>query len=128
VHKAVREFLNPAKNVARKDQQAKTGLTSANGAKGRPLTKDKGTQDALSKNERAAKVEEASNDRDEPKYPRLECTAYGGPSTELSQEMVYWQDIPSDTRYVSPFKESNDDGGPKYMTFEPDGGGTYGLY
>ena len=26
----------------------------------------------------------------------LSCDAYGGPSHDLAQEMVYWQDIPSD--------------------------------
>ena len=29
----------------------------------------------------------------------LSCDAYGGPPQDVAQEMVYWQDIPSD-RYV----------------------------
>jgi hypothetical protein len=33
----------------------------------------------------------------------LSCAKHGGPEDEFSQEMVYWQDIPSDARYVSPF-------------------------
>jgi hypothetical protein len=34
--------------------------------------------------------------------------------------MVYWQDIPSDSKHKSPFLEPNVT---RYMTFEPDGGG-----
>ena len=47
---------------------------------------------------------------------------------DAAQEMVYWQDIPSDTQYQSPFhqinqREQQNGGRTKYMTFEPDGGG-----
>lgn len=51
----------------------------------------------------------------------LSCEAYGGPSHEVARDMVYWQKIPSDTQYKSPFflKE----GVERYLTFEPDGGG-----
>jgi hypothetical protein len=35
--------------------------------------------------------------------PFLNCDAHGGPSNELAQEMVYWQDIPSDYDFRSPF-------------------------
>jgi len=57
-------------------------------------------------------------------YPALNCRAFGGPSEEAAQEMVYWQDIPSDSHYVSPFHPNKDKSRPKqYMTFEPDGGG-----
>jgi hypothetical protein len=31
------------------------------------------------------------------------CAKHGGPEDEFAQEWVYWQDIPSDARYVSPF-------------------------
>jgi hypothetical protein len=52
----------------------------------------------------------------------LKCDAYGGPSEEDAAEMIYWEDIPSDAKYVSPLKAS----GPeyKYLTFEPDEGET----
>ena len=55
----------------------------------------------------------------------LDCKAYGGPSPEIAQEMVYWQDISSDSSYVPPFFEINRQEGnvKKYLTFEPDGGG-----
>ena len=51
----------------------------------------------------------------------LSCEAHGGPSTEEAQEMVYWHDIPSDTKYRSPLFRQ--DGVERYLTFEPDGGG-----
>ena len=51
----------------------------------------------------------------------LSCEAHGGPDTEASQEMVYWHDIPSDTKYQSPLFRQ--DGVERYLTFEPDGGG-----
>jgi hypothetical protein len=50
----------------------------------------------------------------------LSCERFGGPSPEIAQEMVYWQDITSDSKYKSPFLEPNVT---RYMTFEPDGGG-----
>jgi hypothetical protein len=51
----------------------------------------------------------------------LNCDAYGGPSEEDAQDMVYWHDIPSDARFISPLKAKR---GQKrqYLTFEPDGG------
>lgn len=49
----------------------------------------------------------------------LNCDKFGGPSEEAAQEMVYWEDIPSDASWVSPFKQNT----PQYLTFEPDNGG-----
>jgi len=59
------------------------------------------------------------------KFATLDCKAYGGPSPDAAQEMVYWQDIFSDSSYVPPFFEINkqEGNGKKYLTFEPDGGG-----
>jgi hypothetical protein len=51
----------------------------------------------------------------------LNCDNWGGPSHDAAQEMVYWEDIPSDERFASPFHQSN--GPTQYLTFEPDGGG-----
>jgi hypothetical protein len=48
----------------------------------------------------------------------LSCSRFGGP--EIAQEMVYWQDIASDSKYKSPFFEPNVT---RYMTFEQDEGG-----
>ena len=49
----------------------------------------------------------------------LNCEAFGGPSEEVARDMVYWQNIPSDHQYKSPFFPKEE----KYLTFEPDGGG-----
>lgn len=59
------------------------------------------------------------------KMSKLDCKAYGGPSSENAQEMVYWRDIPTDSSYAPPFYQINREKGKtkKYMTFEPDGGG-----
>lgn len=54
----------------------------------------------------------------------LNCDKYGGPSVEEAQEMVYWEDIPSDAEWISPFHSKNrNDALPQYLTFEPDQGG-----
>ena len=53
----------------------------------------------------------------------LTCEKYGGPSDEFAAEMVYWSDIPSDSSYVSPFKNTPGEERVQYMTFEPDLGG-----
>jgi len=56
----------------------------------------------------------------------LNCDRYGGPSEDVAKEMVYWKDIPADSRHVSPFrKKSGDDGDAAvgYLTFESDHGG-----
>ena len=59
----------------------------------------------------------------------LSCERYGGPSDTVAQEMVYWQKIPSDNKYQSPFFRKNElirttnCGNEMYMTFEPDEGG-----
>jgi hypothetical protein len=49
------------------------------------------------------------------KVAGLTCKAYGGPSDEHAAEMVYWQDIPVDASFVSPFKSKEE----QYLTFEP---------
>jgi hypothetical protein len=58
------------------------------------------------------------------KVAGLSCKAYGGPSDGHAAEMVYWQDIPVDASFVSPFKTKE----AQYLTFEP---GTFvevGIY
>lgn len=47
----------------------------------------------------------------------LQCDRHGGPDLESAREMVYWEDIPSDSHYRSPFYSAN-----QYLTFEPDAG------
>lgn len=58
--------------------------------------------------------------RNDIKLGTLDCEAHGGPSTDKAAELVYWQDIPEDAQWVSPFKHPTET---KYLTFEPDGGG-----
>lgn len=61
----------------------------------------------------------------------LQCDKWGGPSLNAAQEMVYWEDIPSDEQYLSPFhpEANKDETGStelridQFLTFEPDGGG-----
>lgn len=57
---------------------------------------------------------------EQPHYDTLDCSTFGGPTKEIAQEMVYWQDIPVDSLYVSPFKmRSKLAGREQYLTFEP---------
>ncbi|CAB9522865.1 GDP-fucose protein O-fucosyltransferase [Seminavis robusta] len=53
---------------------------------------------------------------------KLSCEPHGGPADEFAQEMIYWEDIPSDALWVSPFRQKRGEHR-RYMTFEPDGGG-----
>ena len=56
------------------------------------------------------------------KVAGLDCSRYGGPSPEIASEMVYWEDVPTDSSFASPFA-STTDGETRYLTFEPDEGG-----
>ena len=50
----------------------------------------------------------------------LDCSAHGGPAwSEITQELVYWRDLPLDNEYMSPLKSNVER---QYLTFEPDGG------
>jgi len=57
----------------------------------------------------------------EHRFAGLNCDRYGGPSEEIAAEMVYWEDIPTDSKFVSPYATYGKT--PKYLTFEPDSGG-----
>lgn len=51
----------------------------------------------------------------------LDCAPHGGPAdSNDAAEMVFWEDIPTDSKYKSPFLR---DDRPQYLTFEPDHGG-----
>lgn len=52
----------------------------------------------------------------------LNCDSHGGPRNDLAREMVYWEDIPEDSKFVSKFKRPG-----QYMTFESDHGGWNNL-
>lgn len=49
------------------------------------------------------------------KVAGLSCKNYGGPSDEDAAEMVFWNDIPQDAVFVSPYKRNE----AQYLTFEP---------
>ena len=53
----------------------------------------------------------------------LDCSKYGGPTKDIAEELVYWEDIPSDAKHVSPFKAIAGVEHTRYLTFEPDLGG-----
>ena len=52
----------------------------------------------------------------------LSCSKFGGPSDEAASEMIYWSDIPSDSKHTSPFLPGPGED-EKFVTFEPDHGG-----
>lgn len=75
------------------------------------------TMDVETKNEimqRAKSIPSPLRKRHHP-IAGLNCKDHGGPSDP--SEMVYWNDIPADSKYVSPFYDEE-----KYITFEPDRG------
>lgn len=83
---------------------------------------DKVEEDGTAKTSRNPSPVQANSEHPELRLAHLSCAAHGGPADEFAQEMVYWQNISSDERFVSPFTPPK--GQPrKYMTFEPDGGG-----
>jgi hypothetical protein len=81
-------------------------------------------KDASKRDNNKAPLEEPAPGGDKatqhPKIAGLNCDRFGGPSEEITSEMVYWRDIPSDAAFVSPYKT---EGEKKYLTFEPDEGG-----
>ena len=48
----------------------------------------------------------------------LDCEPWGGPPNEAAAEMVYWEDIPQDSKHVSPFYKPDDP--TQYFSFEMD--------
>jgi hypothetical protein len=120
IHAAVREFVKHNPNFAKKKKKTvSSGEVKVDSKLSSKLQSQSNETTTYTGN--AARNEEASLQMTPPaRYPPLNCDRFGGPSAQVAQELVYWQDIPSDTRYVSPFTDAS----PKYMTFEPDGGGT----
>ena len=48
----------------------------------------------------------------------LDCEPWGGPPNEAAAEMIYWEDIPQDSKHISPFYKP--DGPAQYFSFEMD--------
>eukprot|EP00980_Cylindrotheca_fusiformis_P021991 scaffold8865_cov67-Cylindrotheca_fusiformis.AAC.1 len=79
-----------------------------------------------SSNEQQQQQQTDSTDGQQPSQQQhqlanLNCEPWGGPSNELAKEMVYWEDIPSDSKFISPYFDATKP--TQYMTFEPDNGG-----
>ena len=147
---AVKNFLKDSKvsnmqqkieEVMEKTKDQESGTTTAtdnpeaDDAEQEEAGDDENESNADDEEESVEKEEEEENsDSDEEKptghtIANLSCEAYGGPSPEESEEMVYWEDIPEDALHVSPFHHTNqqldDDTIPitQFLTFEPDAGG-----
>jgi len=79
------------------------------------------------KKKRSVKLQSAVLDSGEKPPPPvhdlagLSCSdhGHGGPSDEIAKEMIYWSDIPSDDKFVSPIGANSIKR--KYLTFDPDG-------
>lgn len=59
--------------------------------------------------------EQTNEDSGVHKVAGLSCKKYGGPSDKDAAEMVFWNDIPQDAVFVSPYKRNET----QYLTFEP---------
>lgn len=80
-----------------------------------------------------AGLSSSSNEFSSQQSTTLNCELHGGPSQNESNEIVYWQDIPTDSSFTSPYyspksQEQSPDGASsfwktKYLTFEMDGSG-----
>ena len=70
--------------------------------------------------EAEVETDEESPQEVEHELTGLKCDDFGGPSEAIASEMVYWEDIPSDNTFVSPFHNKEET---QYITFEADHGG-----
>lgn len=61
-----------------------------------------------------------SSDEQNYRVAGLSCARHGGPDDATAAEMVYWRDIPSDAKYVSPLRSPDTE---QYLVFEHDDGG-----
>lgn len=84
------------------------------------MTKRPSSTDGVLQTKAQSSTATSNTNQHEHRLAGLNCEKWGGPSDEEAQEMVYWEDIPSDAHHVSPFKMP---GISQYMTFEPDSGG-----
>ncbi len=90
--------------------------------------KDADNEEKNEEDEEGDSSDAEKNDKPVHNIANLSCEAYGGPSNEDAEEMVYWEDIPKDALHMSPFHPHNkitDVTTPitQFLTFEPDAGG-----
>jgi hypothetical protein len=88
-------------------------------------TKNKGAADATDVNVAVAKGNYREGDERKYSLAGLSCERFGGPSDEDAAEMVFWEDIPSDSLHVSPFHKPNQK---QYLTFTADHGEWESLF
>jgi GDP-fucose protein O-fucosyltransferase len=105
--KSADEFLVEISNLTSKDPVSAPSLTTREEVLG-----EKGDLTSQFDHESTDKFALAS----------LTCKRYGGPENfDSFKELIYWEDIPSDAKQVSPFLRKS---GPRqYLTFDPDHGG-----
>jgi hypothetical protein len=118
---AEKALKKPAPEEPKEAEQHKVKMVQEKPAE-KKTTKDKPVEKVTEKaGEKSLKKVKKTFSKGEPKEAEqhkvagLSCKAYGGPSDEDAAEMVYWQDIPVDASFVSPFKSKEK----QYLTFEP---------
>jgi hypothetical protein len=112
------EYLEAETNVKLEQQQHQEQLT---------LQQQQQQQPGQTTQRPSNNILQRKNDNGH-KISSLNCDAYGGPSQDVAQEMVYWEDIPQDAQYISPFHIKKRGHGStmsmsQFLTFEPDEGG-----
>jgi hypothetical protein len=116
------------KTSEQKDKKLTKGKEEKEDDRAEKSRDDSGNEKTQKEQEEEAKLKEAKREeaKEDPvaskkgvhKLAGLDCSPYGGPSNDIAQEMVYWEDIPSDSEYQSKFRKPG-----QYMTFESDHGG-----
>jgi hypothetical protein len=101
VHQAMKEFLEETPNMIQRKsngppQSAVEAIDTHNQAEDEEEPPERGHH--YNEEEHQTNANGVPSTR-----AHLSCAKHGGPEDEFAQEMVYWQDIPSDARYVSPF-------------------------
>jgi hypothetical protein len=103
LHQAMKAFTQepPSYKAAMNTPQQATMLHSEQAADGEEEPHERGHHH-IEDEEHEPDPETSSNEM--PYLSHLSCQAHGGPHDTFAQEMIYWQDIKSDTKYVSPFR------------------------
>jgi hypothetical protein len=70
--------------------------------------------------DQASTSQQTAHDRSDHLLAGLSCSRHGGPSDDVAAEMIYWEDIPTDAKFISPFHTPNQT---KYITFELENSG-----
>jgi hypothetical protein len=105
-HNATAVNTHVGERKAQEGQQTTTTFRIVNTKELKDLRKKKKTKKEKKKEKKLLKpVNPSQLQQLRKRLGTLTCDKYGGPSLEKAREMVYWQDIPSDAKYVSPFRQ-----------------------